>query len=312
MKTRNDPMAEDAMYRATCLSLVKALVVCLICGLILVGLPEQVRGQATPGALPPTSCADQATPEATPSALSSVQAERRLSIVIATERLIACRNEQDWASVVALMRPQYLEQQFGAADPVLARETLSSMHAMGFLPPLVVQTMGEPTASPAFGSINVNVLEGFVVRRQEWHFVMENDAWLLSDVNELAPLFDVIAVGIPVTLESGGLKAIRTELVNPGAIVFDFVNATDDSAAVAVFALVASSGTDVRGAVIQGVPPDPAAAIGWAEVPPGEISSMAFIGLPPGRYLVVSGYDPRIDPEPIDESAMVEISIENP
>ena len=145
------------------------------------------------------SVPDQATPVATPGALSSIQAERRLSIVIATERLIACRNEQDWASLCALIRPQYLEQPFGRGRSSPTRRfrpcTLD-------LPPLVVQTMGEPTASPAFGSINDQCIGGFVVRRQEWHFVMENDAWLLSDVNELAPLFDVIAVGVPVTLRS--------------------------------------------------------------------------------------------------------------
>ena len=43
----------------------------------------------------------------------------------------------------------------------------------------------------------------------------------------------------------------------------------------------------------------------------GETRTMALVDLPEGTYLIAGGYDPRLPVEPVDESAIVQITIED-
>lgn len=279
--------------------------------LFAVTLSHDAAGQATPGASPAASCIEDVNQQASPAAAQSEQAERRLAIVITTENLVRCRNSEDWTALASLMVPTLVQTQFGTADPAAAAEIMSNMHDTGFLGPLEVETIGEPTATPASGSINLTVVDGHVLLRQEWLFVFEQDGWLLSEIVDLAPLFDVNAVGIPITLDVNGLTAFRTHLVNPGAVVFDLVNSLDQPVSFAVFETGGDSGSDVGSVLIQGAVPDPDSVIGWTEAPAGETRGIALVDLPAGNYLIVAGYDPRLPIEPVEASEIVQISIED-
>ncbi|CAN5550629.1 hypothetical protein BH23CHL4_BH23CHL4_04030 [soil metagenome] len=284
--------------------------VCIALLLIASSCSRDALGQATPGATPMASCVGAANVVGTPAPALSEQAVRRLTLVLATENLIRCWNSQDWEALVTLIRPQLLESQYGSADPVISGESMRKLHDAGFFEPIDVKTLGEPIASIAFGSIHLTVQVGYVLHRQEWHFALEQDAWLLTGIVESPPLFDVNAVGIPLTLDDNGVSAFRTHLVNPGVVVFDLVNTLDQATTFAIFEASAISGVDVQTGLIQGETPDPDTVIGWTEAAAGATISMALADLPAGSYLIVAGYDPRLEIEPLDPSAMVQITIE--
>lgn len=231
--------------------------------------------------------------------------------MIAAETLVRCRNAEDWETLVTLMRPQLLVSQSGTSVPSLAVATMSRMHEAGFFGPIEIQTIGEPSASLAFGSINLTVRVGFVLHRQEWLFALEQGAWLLNGIVESLPVFDVNAVGIPITLDVNGLSANRALLTDPGAVVFDLVNTLDQSTSFAVFSTSGPSGSVVRTEIIQGIPPDAGSVIGWIDAAPGETGSITLVDLPAGAYLIAAGYDPRLQIEPVDASRIVEITIED-
>jgi len=289
------------------------LVVLTFCIVVLsaVALSHDAAGQGTPGANPTASCIEDADQQASPAATQSEQADRRLAIVITTESLVRCRNSEDWTALASMMLPTLVQTQFGTAVSAAAAEIMSNMHDAGFFGQIEVETIGEPTATPASGSINLTVLDGHVLLRQEWLYVFEQDAWLLSGIVDLAPLFDVNAVGIPITLDANGLTAFRGQLVNPGAVVFDFVNSLDQPVSFAVFETGGETSSDVRSALIQGVLPNPGSVIGWTEAPAGETRGIALVDLPAGNYLIVAGYDPRLPIEAVDANEIVQVSIED-
>lgn len=274
-------------------------------------LSRDVAGKATPVATPTASCLDAAIEQASPAAALSEQAVKRMKLVLATEMIIECRNSEDWTTFAGLLLPELALVQFGTTDSVAFAGILSKMHDAGFFDPVEVDTIGEPSATPAFGSINLTIREGHVLHRQEWLFALEQGAWLLSGIVASAPLFDVNAVGIPVTLDATGLSAFRSDLVNPGAVVFDLVNSLDQPVSFAIFRTGSQTGSDVRSDLLRGVAPGPGSVIGWTEVPAGETRGIALVDLPAGNYLIVAGYDPRLEVEPVDESAIVEVSIED-
>jgi hypothetical protein len=288
------------------------VVMTFVLGLVLIGISAPgVMGQGTPIATPVPTCVESVSPVRTPSPTLSELSSRRLDLVLTTDALISCRATADWDAVVALMMPSLLRTQLGTSDPAEAAELMGRLHDGGFLVPFDVQTIGEPTVTGSFGSIDLTTREGFVLRRQEWSFALQNEEWKLSSMVEPSPLLEINAVGTPVTLDAAGLSALRDVLVNPGAIVFEFVNTLDLAASFAVFRIDGTGGSDVHADLLGGIPPDPAAVIGWTESGAGETRTMALVDLPEGTYLIAGGYDPRLPVEPVDESAIVQITIED-
>jgi hypothetical protein len=272
--------------------------------------PRDVAAQASPSAPPVPDCVEGDNPARTPSPTLSELSTRRLELVLATEALIRCRGSEDWMAIVTRMQPQLLERQVGTSDLQAAAETMASLHEAGFLVPFDVETIGEPTVTTTFGSINLTTREGYVLRRQEWVFALEPEGWMLSTMTESPPLLDMNAVGIPVTLDAAGLSTTRTALVDPGTIVFDIINTLDQASSFALFRIDGTGGSNVRSDILQGVPPDPASVIGWTEALPGETRSLVLVELPVGNYLLVGGYDPRLGAEPVVEAAIVQVTIE--
>src|SRR5688572_3713843 len=181
--------------------------------------PRDGAAQATPVASPVPECVEGDSPARTPSPTLSELSSRRVDLVLATEALIRCRSAEDWMAIVTRMQPQLLERQMGTSDLQAAAETMASLHEAGFLVPFDVETIGEPTVTTTFGSINLTTREGHVLRRQEWVFALEPEGWMLSTMTESPPLLDMNAVGIPVTLDAAGLSTTRTALVDPGIVV---------------------------------------------------------------------------------------------
>lgn len=271
------------------------------------------QAQGTPVASQPTVCSEpqdlDATPVTSPTIPQSTLGIQRAEITLAVDNLIACRNHGEWAIWLSLFAGSYVDERFGeetSEDPIGA---LTRAESDGFILPVSLVSVGEPVVTGNTGTITVTTREGHLIRRQDWSFVQEDSAWLCTGMVALPPLLEVNAVGIPITITSSGISSTRDQLVDPGAIILQIVNTTTARVPVVILANPASVlSADIAGRMSSGAF-DPADVVGWEEVEAGGEQLVVLSELPPGDYVVVTGYAPGAPGGSIDPAEIVQITI---
>ncbi len=307
-------MREMEHSRLRSIGLRLEVIACTCVLLVMILWPWAAAAQQSPSASPAAGCSDMrmsnASQVASPSATITTASQNRTNVVLAYDNFISCRNAQAWGTLVDLMQPEFRLEQFGAGQAEPAAAAMAALNAAGFYGGLSQGSAGEPSVSSGFASLAVTTQEGYVQRREEWHFRLSDDRWLVSDLIPLPPLLSVNAVGIPLTLDETGLRTTRTSLNNPGAIVLDLVNTTDQEVSFVVIRSPNGAGTSGLLRDLNSGPVDSALVIGWMVVSAGETRGLALVDLPNGTYSVVAGYDPRLAIQQLQREEIIHIAIQ--
>ncbi len=281
----------------------------------LLAIHAPALAQDGPISSPVASCvanvpASTQTPVTPTPVTTSPSAVSQAHLVRAAENLIACWNQGDWLSFANLSSENVLQSLVQSQEPESAVERLRELQSAGFIQPLDLQVIGDPVVTGSTGSVMLTVQEGYIVRREEWRFSRIDNQWILTGINPSQLYLAVNAVGFPVTLDQSSISSTRDFVVNPGGVVFDLVNTSDQDIGVIVARTSPQmAALEILDDLRRGGDVSPY-FVAWISVPAASVQALALVDLPTGNYLIIAGFDPRAEIPVPDTLYAVEIAIE--
>jgi hypothetical protein len=266
-----------------------------------------MSAQPNPGIDPCTRALEEM---GTPAALGTPEASaNRLAVTQTVMNFASCFNRHNWDGVLALTDPDFRESFLGASTATETRKRLDALDTRGLLPELRIRSIEENGAMGSqFATVAVTWQGWNGLHRELWRLHTNGSSWVLDGRSIEKPTINGAAVGLQLTIGETTLIAPGSEVVNPGTVILAFDNRRTSPVASLVLAVQpdATSTTVLEACNAPGSQLQP---VGSVSIEPGSIVYLPLMDLPPGRYAVLAGTDPCMDPQSTTRDQIVMLDV---